>query len=43
MIVEFQGEVKGTIPGSEYAQMYYRYIFGDKADERMKKGYLGIK
>lgn len=42
LVVEFQGEVKGTIPGSEYAQMYYRYIFGDKADPQMKKGYLGL-
>lgn len=42
LVVEFQGEVKGTIPGSEYAQMYYRYIFGDQADAFMKKGYLGL-
>jgi len=42
LIVEYQGEVKGVIPGKEYAQMYYRYIFGEKADQRMKKGYLGL-
>ena len=39
----FKGQEKGTIPDKEYAHMYYRYIFGDKADEKMKKGYLGIK
>ena len=43
LIVEYQGEVKGTIPGKEYARMYYRYILGDKADKRMKKEYLGLK
>jgi hypothetical protein len=41
LTIEYQGEVKGTIPGKEYAQMYYRYIFGEKADKKMKKGYLG--
>ncbi|MBT3312201.1 MAG: hypothetical protein HN737_11370 [Desulfobacterales bacterium] len=41
LIVEYQEEVKGTIPGKEYAQMYYRYIFGEKADKKIKKGYLG--
>ena len=39
--VEYQGEVKGVIPGREYAQMYYRYIFGDKADKKLRDGYLG--
>jgi len=42
LTVEYQGEVRGTIPDKEYAQMYYRYIFGDKADQKMKKGYLGL-
>jgi len=37
----WQGEVKGTIPGDEFAQMYFRYVFGDKADESITKGYLG--
>lgn len=43
LIVEYQGEVKGIIPDREYARIYYRYIFGDQADKRMKKGSLGIK
>ena len=42
LIVEYQGEVKGVIPDKEYAQMYYRYTFGEKADEKIKKGYLGL-
>jgi hypothetical protein len=43
LTVEYQGEVKGTIADREYARMYYRYIFGPTADERMKKAYLGLK
>jgi len=39
----WQGDVKGTIPGDEFAQMYFRYVFGDKADESIKNGYLGKK
>jgi len=42
LTLEWQGEVKGTIPGSEFAQMYFRYTFGEKADEKLKKGYLGV-
>ncbi len=42
LIVEYQGEVKGVIPGKEYAQMYYRYTFGEKADSKIRKGYLGL-
>lgn len=42
LIVEYQGEVKGIIPDKEYAQMYYRYTFGEKADEKIKNGYLGL-
>jgi hypothetical protein len=38
LTVEYQGEVRGTIPGKEFAQMYFRYVLGDK---KMKKGYLG--
>lgn len=38
LTLEYQGEVKGTIPGKEFAQMYFRYVLGDK---KMKKGYLG--
>lgn len=38
LTLEYHGEVKGTIPGKEFAQMYFRYVLGDK---NMKKGYLG--
>ena len=36
--LEYHGEAKGTIPGKEFAQMYFRYVLGDK---NMKKSYLG--
>jgi len=38
----YQGEVKGTIPGDTFAQMYYRYNVGDKANEKIRKGLLGL-
>ena len=38
----FKGEEKGTIPGKEFAQMYFRYSLGEKADQRLRKGYLGL-
>lgn len=41
LTLEWQGEVKGTIPGSEFAQMYFRYQVGEKADKKLKKGLLG--
>ena len=34
------GEKKGTIQDKEFAQMYYRYNLGDKADKNLRKGYL---
>ena len=36
----YQGEEKGTIAGSEFAQMYYRYNVGEKADRRIRNGLL---
>ncbi len=42
LIIEYQGEVKGIIPGKEYAQMYFRYTFGEKANSKIRKGYLGL-
>ncbi len=36
------GVEKGTIQGTEFAQMYYRYSLGEKADKKLKKGYLGL-
>ena len=38
----YQGEIKGTIPGDTFAQMYYRYNVGDKADEKIRKGAFGV-
>jgi hypothetical protein len=37
----YQGENKGTIAGKEFAQMYYRYNVGEKADKKIRKGFLG--
>jgi len=38
----YQGEVRGTIPGSAFAQMYYRYNVGEKADKQIRQGLLGL-
>lgn len=38
----YQGQVKGTIPGAAFAQMYYRYNVGEKADKKIRKGLLGM-
>jgi hypothetical protein len=38
----YQGQVKGTIPGNTFAQMYYRYNVGEKADKKIRKGLLGM-
>ena len=40
--LEIGGKVKGTIPGKGFAQMYFRTALGDKANEDMKKEYLGM-
>jgi Chalcone isomerase-like len=37
----YQGEERGTIPGQEFARMYYRYNVGEKADKRIRQGLLG--
>jgi hypothetical protein len=37
----FKGQEKGTIPDETFAQMYFRYNLGEKADKAMRKGYLG--
>ncbi len=37
----YKGVVKGTIPGAEFAQMYFRYNLGENADKALRKGYLG--
>ena len=41
--LEIDGKVKGMIPGKVFAQMYFRTALGDKADEDLKNGYLGIE
>ena len=38
----YQGQVKGTIPGNTFAQMYYRYNVGEKADKKIREGLLGM-
>jgi hypothetical protein len=42
LTLTYQGEVRGTIPGSVFAQMYYRYNVGEKADRRIREGLLGL-
>ena len=37
-----EGIVKGTIPGKEFAQMYFRTSLGDTSDKELRKGYLGL-
>jgi len=37
----FMGVEKGTIADREFAQMYFRYNLGEKADKDLRKGYLG--
>jgi hypothetical protein len=41
LTLEYKGVEKGTIPGKEFAQMYFRYNLGEKADSALRKGYLG--
>jgi len=42
LTLEYQGEVRGTIPGSTFARMYYRYNVGEKAKSKIRKGLLGL-
>jgi hypothetical protein len=42
LTLEYQGEVRGTISGKEFAQMYYRYNVGKKAKKKIRKGLLGL-
>ena len=41
LTLEYQGEIKGTISGKEFAQMYYRYNVGKKAIKKIRRGLLG--
>lgn len=38
----YQGQVKGTITDVEFAQMYYRYNFGEKANAKIRDALLGL-
>ncbi len=42
LTMTYQGEVRGTIPGSTFMQMYYRYNVGEKAPKKIRKGLLGL-
>ncbi|MBW2296270.1 MAG: chalcone isomerase family protein, partial [Deltaproteobacteria bacterium] len=42
LTMTYQGEVRGTIPGSTFMQMYYRYNVGEKASKNIRKGLLGL-
>ncbi|MCP4755540.1 MAG: hypothetical protein GY866_32150 [Proteobacteria bacterium] len=43
LTLAINGKAKGTIPGKEFAQMYFRSSLGDKADEDLKNQYLGLE
>jgi len=38
----YQGQIKGTIAGDAFADMYYRYNVGEKADKTIREGLLGL-
>jgi hypothetical protein len=38
----YQGKIKGTIPGSTFAQMVYRNNVGEKANKKIREGLLGL-
>jgi hypothetical protein len=38
----YQGHVRGTIAGDAFADMYYRYNVGEKADTTIREGLLGL-
>lgn len=42
LTLTFQGEERGTISGSTFMQMYYRYNVGEKAPKNIRKGLLGL-
>ncbi|MBN2515663.1 MAG: chalcone isomerase family protein [Deltaproteobacteria bacterium] len=43
LTLKYRGRVKGTIPGREFARMYFSCGFGHNADETAKKGFLGLQ
>jgi hypothetical protein len=42
LTLTLEGELKGTIPGEEFARMYFRYNLGSEANTDLRKGYLGL-
>ncbi|HSO20211.1 MAG TPA: chalcone isomerase family protein [Desulfosarcina sp.] len=42
LTLTYQGQLRGTIPGSTFAQMYYRYNVGENADKKIREGLLGL-
>ena len=43
LTLTYQGDVRGTIPGTAFAQMYYRYNVGENANRKIREGLLGNK
>lgn len=41
LTLTYQGEVRGTITGTAFAQMYYRYNVGENANRKIREGLLG--
>lgn len=42
LTLEYQGTVRGTIANPEFIRMYYTYNLGEKADKRIRDGFLGL-
>ena len=42
LTLEYQGVVKGTITNKEFVKMYYNYNLGEKADKKIRNGFLGL-
>jgi hypothetical protein len=42
LTLEYRDRVRGTIPGAEFARVYFNHILGDRANEEIKNGYLGL-
>jgi hypothetical protein len=42
LTLTYQGKVRGTIPGSTFAQMYYRNNVGENTDKNFREGLLGL-
>ncbi|MBW1789739.1 MAG: chalcone isomerase family protein [Deltaproteobacteria bacterium] len=42
LTLTYQGMVRGTIPGSTFAQMYYRNNVGKNTNKKIREGLLGL-